>query len=332
MISPVSPRKILLDTDPGGDDVFALLWLQSLIRQGFAELVAVATADGNVAAGRTFTTASQLLQLGGMENIPVGRGVLVENSGVGNAAHIHGDDGIGNLSATLPPPAHEWDAAPGSDRLIIECLERDPGAVTIVAIGPLTNLAAAERRRPGILKLAREIVIMGGAFNLGGNVTPHGEFNITYNPEAARTVFESRGDLVMISLDVTQHLILTRNVGDRIAEVNPNSAIVKFMLGLIDFMIQTCLKNRRTRGIPGFLVHDAATVAYLFYPELFKFYRARVTVETQGESTRGMTWFERTHTAKPDANTWVISDVDPEMFFAILIEDFKELVRSDSRE
>lgn len=327
MKSTVSPRKILLDTDPGGDDVFALLWLQSLVRQGLAEWVAVTTAEGNVGARRTFATASQLLQLCGMEQVPVGRGVLVENLGVGNAAHIHGDDGIGNLSATLPPPTHEWDAAAGSDRLIIECLERDPGAVTVVAIGPLTNLAAAEQRRPGILKLAREIVIMGGAFNLGGNVTPHGEFNITYNPEAARTVFASREDLVMISLDVTRHLILTRNVGDRIAEVNPESAIVKFIMGLIDFMIETALKHRRTRGIPGFLVHDAATVAYLFYPELFKFYRAQVTVETGGESTRGMTWFERAPKAKPRANTWVVSDVDTELFFALLIEDFKELIR-----
>lgn len=318
-------RKIILDTDPGGDDVFALLWLQSLVNQGWAELVAVTTAEGNVGARQTFKTASQLLGWAAMDKVIIGRGISC-NSQVGNATHIHGDDGIGNLSHSLPSSNHSFDSAVSSSQVIIDCLEKYPGEITIAAIAPLTNLAAAEQQRPGILKLAQEIVIMGGSFHLGGNVTPHGEFNITYNPEAAATVFASRDDLVMISLDVTQHLILTQEIGDTIAKANPKSAVAKFMVALIKFMIQTALKNRRTRGIPGFLVHDAATIAYIFYPELFKFFRAKVEVETQGKSTRGMTWFDRTHKPKLDVNSWVVSDVDSDMFFAVLGEDLKHLI------
>ena len=326
MTLTIKPRKILLDTDPGGDDVFALLWLQSLVSQGMAELVAVTTAEGNVEAQRTFTTASQVLAWTGMDGVTVGRGVMGVNSLVGNASHIHGDDGIGNLSDTLPPPTHNFEEALGSPQVIIDCLEKYPGEITIAAIAPLTNLAAAEQIRPGILKLAREIVIMGGSFHLGGNVTPHGEFNIIYNPEAAATVIASRHDLVMISLDVTQHLIFTPEISDRIAAVNPQSAIAEFIVDLVKFMVTTALKNRRTRGIPGFLVHDAATIAYIFYPELFKFYRAKVEIETQGISTRGLTWFDRTHKPKLDVNSWVISEVDDDMFFAILVEDLKQLI------
>lgn len=137
------PRKIILDTDPGGDDVFALLWLQSLVSQGVAELVAVTTAEGNVGAKRTFTTASQVLAWAGKDGVTVGRGVMGVNSSVGNASHIHGDDGIGNLSDTLPPPSHNFEEALGSPQVIIDCLEAYPGEITIAAIAPLTNLAAA---------------------------------------------------------------------------------------------------------------------------------------------------------------------------------------------
>ena len=134
-----SPRRIILDTAPGGDDIFAFLWLQSVMHQGLADLMAVTTAEGNVAAARTFASASQVLALGNLSHIPVGRGVRVTEYTTEDASHIHGSDGMGNLSSTLAPPTHDYVSAPFSDDLIIETLQAHPGEITLLAIGPLTN-------------------------------------------------------------------------------------------------------------------------------------------------------------------------------------------------
>jgi inosine-uridine nucleoside N-ribohydrolase len=324
----VNIPKIILDTDPGGDDIFAFLWLLSLVKQGWAELVAVTAADGNVPARRTFSNSSQVLGLGGFSHIEVGRGVPVNGESVEDAAHIHGSDGMGNLSHTLPPATHRWETARDSDELLIDKLNAAPGEITIVAIAPLTNLAAAEMKSPGILKKAREIVIMAGAFYCPGNITPHAEFNSFYNPKAARIVFDSRNDIVVMPLDVTRKLIFTRDMAQAVNQANPESTLSQFAIALCDFMTGTALTYRETRGIPGFLVHDAATLGYLFYPETLMLRRANVRVETRGEWTRGQTLIDSRHSTKVDANAWVALQVDEVGFFASFVEDLKWFLKS----
>jgi inosine-uridine nucleoside N-ribohydrolase len=319
--------KLILDTDPGGDDTFALFWLLSLVKQGFAELVAVTAADGNVAAKRTFLSASQLLGLVGFESIEVGRGVLTKVEPSENAAHIHGADGMGNLSHTLPEATHAIDSARYSDEIIVDRLSAAPGEITLVAIGPLTNLAAAEERSPGILKQAKEIVIMGGAFRCPGNVTPHAEFNIWFNPEAAQVVFNSRDDIVVMPLDVTRHLILTRDIIQAVNPSHSTNKLSQFLTQLCDFMISTALGYRETHGTPGFLVHDAATLGYLFYPETLMLQRATVQVETKGEWTRGQTLTDRRNHLQSGANAWIALQVNQADFFANFIEDLKYLIQ-----
>jgi inosine-uridine nucleoside N-ribohydrolase len=326
MSSPSVPQ-IILDTDPGGDDSFAFLWLLSLVKQGLAELVAVTTADGNVAAPQTFCNASQILHLTGSSEIEVGRGVLMKQPAAEDASHIHGSDGMGSLSKTLPAPTHDYAAARSSEDILIDRLQSHPGAITLVAIGPLTNLAAAEEKHPGILKLAKEIVIMGGAFLHPGNVTPQAEFNIWFNPEAAATVFNSRDDLVVIPLDVTRRLIFTKEMAQKVGQVAPGSPLVQFMTALCKFMTGTAMNYRETSRVPGFLVHDAATLAYLFYPETLLMQRAKVQVETQGEWTRGQTVCDRRLCAKPNANAWVALQVNETRFFTCFLEDLKLLLR-----
>ncbi len=326
MPSPSVP-KIILDTDPGGDDSFAFLWLLSLVKQGLAELVAVTTADGNVAASQTFYNASQILNLTGYREIEVGRGVLMKQPAAEDASHIHGSDGMGGLSQTLPAPTHDYAAARSSENILIDRLQSHPGAITLVAIGPLTNLAAAEEKYPGILKLAKEIVIMGGAFLQPGNVTPHAEFNIWFNPEAAATVFNSRDDLMVIPLDVTRRLIFTQEMAQMVGQTAPGSPLVQFITDLCGFMTGTAMSYRETGRIPGFLVHDAATLAYLFYPETLLMQRANVQIETQGEWTRGQTVCDRRLCAKPNANAWVALQVDETRFFTCFLEDLKLLVQ-----
>ena len=119
MTTPLTHPRIILDTDPGGDDIYAFLWLLSLVKSGLAELVAVTSADGNVAAKRTFSSASQILNLAGFPEIKVGRGVPIKQV-VEDAGHIHGADGMGNLSHTLPPATHNFEDAGYWDEIIID--------------------------------------------------------------------------------------------------------------------------------------------------------------------------------------------------------------------
>lgn len=319
--------QIILDTDPGGDDSLAFLWLQSLAQQGLAEIVAVTAVDGNVHASYTFAAACKLLRLGGFTTVEVGRGVIGGSaSEVEDAGAIHGADGMGNLSHTLPPPHQDYETARYADDLLIEKLQQAPGEITIVAIGPLTNLAAAERKSPGILQLAREIVIMGGAFAVPGNITPEAEFNIAYDPQAAQLVFQRCNHLIVIPLDVTYRLIFTTEMAQRVGAVNPDSPIAQFIIALCQFMSSTALSFRETQGESGFLVHDAATLAYLFHPETLRFRRAQVEIETRGEWTCGKTVFDRRYKAKPGSNAWVAMDVDQVNLLAVMIEDLKRLV------
>lgn len=325
-----SVPKIILDTDPGGDDIFAMLWLHSLVKQGLAELVAITTAEGNVSAQQTFISANKILHLVGLKSISVGRGVSVHQPTIGDASHIHGTDGMGNLSSLLPDIDRSFDQAPASDDLLIDTLTASPDEITILAIAPFNNLAAAEAKKPGILKRAKEIVLMAGAFQHAGNVTPHAEFNVVYNPEAAQTVLDSRADIVIVPLDVTSQLIFTEAMGQTVNQANPKSAIAHFLSSLTNFMVSTALQYRETQGVRGFLVHDAATVGYLFYPETLQMRRAKVSVELSGKHTRGQTLVDNRHGAKAGANSWIVTQVDAPNFFMSCVEDLKALVAQNA--
>jgi inosine-uridine nucleoside N-ribohydrolase len=320
--------KILLDTDPGGDDAFALLLLQSLAKQGVVDIVGVTTVEGNVSSKLTFDNASKILMLGGFaQQVDVGKAVPIQKRRCKGAPHIHGNDGLGNLSYTLPDPIHNFDKVPSADDMIIDKLNATPGEIILVAIGPLTNLAAAEAKSPGILAKAKEVVIMGGTFHDRGNIASHAEFNIYCNPEAAQQVFASRDDIVVLPLDVTHQIIFTKEHANAILEAAPQSDIAKFINALTEFMVKTTVSFRGTKGVNGFFVHDASTLAYLFYPETLQFRRAEVRVETKGEFTSGQTLIDDRHSAKKWANAWVALDIDEANFLAILIEDMKALIK-----
>ena len=325
MTIPSTPLKIIVDTDPGGDDTFALLWLMSLAKKGLAEIVAITAADGNVPPNYTFTSASKILSLGSFDTVEVGRGVP-HDSDIEDASHIHGDDGMGNLSPTLPEPVHQFTQARASDDIIIDKLNGQPGEITLVTIAPLTNLASAETKQPGILKKAKQIVTMAGAFKGRGNVAPLAEFNIAYNPEAAQLFFTTRDDIIVLPLDITRQLILTERMIEELYAINPTSEIAKFIRPLGKFMIKTNRGYRDTNGINGFLVHDAVTIAYLFYPETLLFRRARVRVETKGEWTRGKTLIDERHVPKTNPNAFVALQVDSANLLSILVEDLKSLI------
>lgn len=323
----MTKSKIILDTDPGGDDALAFLWLQSLVKQGYADLVAVTAADGNVSAKQTFVSVHQLLQLGRLTGVEVGRGIIAPSHDIEDAAHIHGQDGMGNLTLTLPQVSVNFAEGRGSDEVLIEKLTTFPGEITIIAIGPLRNLAAAELKSPGVLKLAKEIVIMGGAVESYGNVTPMAEFNIAFDPEAAEIVFASSQNIVVLPLDLTRHLLFTPELAREVHNRQVENPISRFILSLCQFMTQTAMAHRETQGKQGFLVHDAATLAYLFYPETLLFRRAQVDIETQGKWTRGKMLIDSRHTAKSTANAWIAVQGNYLEILSILVEDLKRFLQ-----
>ena len=327
----IKPTKIILDTDPGADDIFALLWLLSLSLQpsmkSLMEIAAITTVGGNVPELSTFQAAHKILNLLGIKGIEVGRAAPRLRGEIRDASHIHGQDGMGNLSHTLPEVAVDIDHARCADEVIIDKLSQAPGEIDLVAIGPLTNLAAAEAKKPGILAQARSIVIMGGAFGCPGNITPEAEFNIAFDPHAAAKVFASSDRIVILPLDITSHLLLTPAMLGEITEVNPQAKLAVFLHQLGHFMFNSNQEHRETGGVEGCLMHDASAIAYLFYPETLWLQRARVEIETEGKFTQGKTLFDRRNLPKTNFNAFVATQVDATGLLAALVADLKYLLK-----
>jgi purine nucleosidase len=302
---PMPP--ILLDTDPGVDDALALLLA---LASPELELVAVTTVAGNVGLEATTRNALLLLDLGGRPEVPVHPGeVPAAGPSSVTAADVHGEDGLGGITrlqdarghARYPVPRGRPEPTPAVDAILAHARSR-PQEITLVAVGPLTNVArAAERDSDGLRRL-RGIVCMGGAFRAPGNITPAAEFNIYVDPDAAQTVLNTGVPLQFVPLDVT-HRVLIRPE-DLEAAPHPRQALLRDLLAYtFEFYVQRC-------GYSGCHLHDPLAIAALLWPELFQFEEAFVEVETMGEVTRGMTLADlRQHREPPAPNCAFASDV-----------------------
>src|ERR1051326_1178405 len=198
-------RHIILDTDPGIDDALALFLA---LASPEVQLEAITTVSGNVDVAFTTYNALTLLELAGRTDIPVARGCdrpLIRQPF--NAAFVHGDNGLGGLQ--LPEP-HIQPLAEHAIEVIIEKVMAAPKEITLVAIGPLTNIALALRQEPRIVEQVQEVVIMGGALLVPGNDTPEAEFNIYVDPQAAHIVLHAGWPIRLVSLDATTRTVLQR--------------------------------------------------------------------------------------------------------------------------
>jgi purine nucleosidase len=270
-------RPIILDMDPGVDDALALLLALGCAD---AEVVAVTTVHGNVSVEKGAGNALRILALADAPQIPVyrGEGAPLEGPAI-HAEHVHGQGGLG--AARLPAP----DAAVAGDAVafLIEELSRQPGSLTLVATGPLTNLAAAERRRPGVLTQAGGIVIMGGSIHEPGNASPRGEFNVVADAVAAREVLNSGATVLLVPLDATRQVLLTVEAMERMAREAPEP-IRRFVCQAT----RTPMERARTEhGYEGLYLHDPLAVGLAVRPELGRRQRSHLDVECGGELTRG---------------------------------------------
>ncbi|MET8053965.1 MULTISPECIES: nucleoside hydrolase [unclassified Streptosporangium] len=270
----MSARKIIIDCDPGIDDALALA-----LAHGSPDLkvLGITTVGGNVDLARTTDNALRLREFLGFGDVPVtaGSAGALLRARV-DAADVHGGSGLGDAllpPATLPPAAgHAVD-------FIVETLRADPGEVTLVAIGPLTNVALAVLREPRIVDWARGLTILGGSYTRG-NFSPAAEFNIAADPEAAAIVFGAGWTVTMIGLDVSRAAMTTEAVAARMAAMG--------RLGT-DLLIPCVRFYGMITADDGPAIHDACAVAHLIDPSLITLEPAVVDVETAGRFTSGMT-------------------------------------------
>jgi purine nucleosidase len=268
--------KILLDCDPGLDDALALLLAHG---DPAIDLVGVTTVGGNVTLANTTKNALELREYLGFTGVPVAAGAsgpLVR--GAKNAAQVHGETGLGDV--VLPPATMPLSDIHAVD-FIIDTIRAAPGAIDLVATGPLTNIALALQRDPGIASLVKSFVIMGGSFTRG-NTTPAAEFNIYADPDAAAVVFDAGWQVVMVGLDLTLQAIAHQSVLERMSALGTLGS--EFVVPLSTFWTDPNDPNWQ-----GQAVHDVCAVAYVARPELFTSRAARVDVETTGTFTDGMT-------------------------------------------
>jgi len=272
-------QRIIFDTDPGLDDALALLLA---LASPEVHLEAITTVSGNVHVDHTTRNALTLLELAGRTTIPVARGCdrpIVRQPVT--ADYVHGQNGMGGI--LLPDPQLRPVKQHAVD-LIIEKIMAEPKEITLVPVGPLTNIAMALRREPRIAENVREVVIMGGALRVPGNVTPVAEFNIYADPHAAHIVFHAGWPIKLVALDVTQKTLLSR---ERVQALAVNGS-------RIPLLIQQMVENFLTifglpRGISAFQMHDPLCLFASFQPEIITWEPAYVDVEIAGSLTLGET-------------------------------------------
>jgi inosine-uridine nucleoside N-ribohydrolase len=276
-------RKIIIDTDPGIDDAMAILLALNTSK---LDVLALTTTFGNVAVDLATKNALTLLELAG-SNIPVAQGVskpLVAPA-LPHPDFVHGTDGFGNIN--WPVSTRQADSRSAA-QLIVDMVHKYPNQVSLVALGPLGNLAKAIELDPSIIELVDEVILMGGAAEEKGNVTPVAEANIINDPHAADIVFGANWSVTMVGLDVT-HQVLMDN--DLLAYIRDNNGECgDFLYKATQFYFEF---YKKTFGIDGCFVHDASTIVYAVEPDIFTTEQRVVRVAVDGVG------IGQTITAKP---------------------------------
>jgi purine nucleosidase len=293
---------IILDCDPGIDDALAIAFAYG--HPGI-DLLGITTVAGNVGLAQTTANALAVCEFIGAGETPVTAGCAAPLLRPAlDARHVHGESGLGG--AVLPPPAAG--PAPGhAIDYIIDTIGAAPGEITLVATGPLTNIALAVRREPRLADWVREFVIMGGSAGRG-NTTPAAEYNMWADPEAAALVFRAGWTLVMLGLDVTLRTGASASVQERMGSLGA--------LGT-ELLLPALGQYRSTDGVGGPPVHDVCAVAWVAAPGVFSLVPARVQMETCGQLTSGMTVTD--FEAAGGANTQVAMDIDVGGFWELTL-------------
>lgn len=307
----MSPRKIIIDTDPGQDDAVAILLA---LASPELDVLGITTVAGNVPLSLTQKNARIVCELAGRADVRVFAGAdrpLVRD--LVTAENVHGKTGLDG--APLPDPTMPLQDQHGVD-FIIDTLRGEPsGTVTLCPLGPLTNIATAFRRAPDIVGRVADIVLMGGAYFEVGNVTPAAEFNIYVDPHAAQIVFGSGVPLTVMPLDVTHQVLTTPARTQAFHDLGTQTGVaVAQWTGFFERY------DKAKYGSNGAPLHDPCVIAYLLQPDLFEGHHINVEIETTSPLTMGMTVADWWGVSGRAANATFMGKADADGYFALLVD------------
>ncbi len=299
-------RKVIIDTDPGHDDALAIMLIE---KSGLFDVQAITTVAGNSTIQNTTNNARYILDILG-SNTPLYSGAAAPLSRELIQAEVHGSTGLAGATITKQEPL-------GGDAVdkIIEIVEENPGEISILAIGPLTNLAQAFLKQSSIAQQVKEIVIMGGAISVPGNKNRVGEFNIFVDPDAASIVFGAETKKILVPLDVCNDVFLTLEDFNQLETSSLYDPIRSMMRHYIDGIF----KFEKTSGA---IMYDPLAAYFLINPDAFSTEEMDIQVETQGELTRGMTVADRRIWGSKRPNVTAAQSVNRDLF----VKDFLQIL------
>jgi purine nucleosidase len=303
-------RRIILDTDPGIDDALAILLALAAPE---VELEALTVTFGNCSVDQGVANALSILELAQAPHIPVAMGAdrpLVQPLLL--APETHGNSGLGY--AQLAPATIKPDPTPAVN-LLIEKVMANPGEMTIIAIGPLTNLALAVRIEPRLIQAVKEVFIMGGAIRHDGNTTPLAEFNTYCDPHATQIVFHSGISLTLVPLDVTYRVVFTPDDVDRLLEID--SPLTRFIAESTRFYMEF---HDEYQQIYGCVINDPLALAISYMPDLVETQELYVDVDISGGVSMGNTYADSYNLLGKEPNMQVALEVHPRLFLDYFLE------------
>jgi inosine-uridine nucleoside N-ribohydrolase len=316
LVTAAQPKRVLIDTDPGVDDSMAILLA---LASPEIEVEGLTTVFGNVGVETTTQNALSVLELAGRPDIPVamgaGKPLMRENTSRG--WQVHGRNGLGGVE--LPEPKAKPDKRRAA-QFIIDTIMENPGEITLVPLGPLTNVALAVATEPRIAENVKEVVLMGGAATVAGNASPVAEANIRNDPEAAHIVFHAGWPITMIGLDVTQQSVMSPEYLEALrgAEHPWTDFIYQITKHYLDFY--------RSVGInEGMPVHDSSALAYVIDPTLFVTKHVYTDVDHHSPHHSGQTVPDWRGQRELEPNVHVALEVDSKRFLDLYRDRIRQV-------
>ena len=291
-------RKIIIDCDMGTDDAVALCML---LFDPSLDVLAITATEGVVTADQSNNNLQAILAELDPPRYPrLGVASPCENAPPVNTSYLYGGDGLGNSGLEASRLQNSAD----SEKLIIDCVRAHPDEVSIICLGPLTNLAKAFRRDPALPTMVDRVVMAGGSFDGIGNIQPMAEFNFFFDPQSAREVFRSRTTKTLIPLDITRQVTFGLEILDKLKE---DTNIGFFLRQILSFAFRS---YRQQLGQENITLNDAIGALGVLKPGLFAFEEFHGDVECKGEMTRGVTVFDRRAAAENRPNMEVARKID----------------------
>lgn len=306
-------RKIIIDCDMGTDDAVALCMLLFDPR---IEVLAITATEGVVTAEQSNNNLQAIVNELDPDRYPrLGMASPCDNAPPINTSYLYGNDGLGNvdLEASLLQNSLT------SEKLIIDCVRANPDEVSIICLGPLTNLAKAFRRDPALPTMIDRVVMTGGSFDGVGNVKPMAEFNFYFDPQSARDVFHSRTTKTLVPLDITRQVTFGLEILDQLP--GDDSRVGYFLRQILSFAFRS---YRQQLGQENITLNDSIGALGVLDPEIFAFEEYYGDVECEGELTRGATVFDRRPVSESRPNMEVARKIDTQRARQIVLEQIEK--------